>query len=410
MTAKEKRPLLVVDDEVNILHSLYDLLRLDYTVYTAQSGPEAMKILAENEVSVVMTDQRMPEMTGTEFLAQIKDRYPDIIRLVFTGYADVRAVIDAINDGNVYRYITKPWEPEDLKAVIAQAMEQHQLLADRKRLMAELKEANDSLQRANEELQHANAELKELDRLKSVFIDIASHELRTPVFVISGFARLLARKGEKTRELNSILESADRLGSIVVNMAKLMETGGWENILQTQEKDMREMVERAVTQVKPFADMRHQHLEIKTDPTLPEIEVDPPLIHDILVNLLMNAIKFTPDEGRITVEARHSRKPGYVDLLVSDTGIGIPPEELEHIFRKFFGTFDTSHHTSGEYEFGRRGIGLGLSVVQKFVEMHGGSVSVESEVNVGSTFTVTLPIRQPSRVEEPSEQEVTQPK
>jgi len=400
MTAREKQPLLVVDDEVNILHSLYDLLRLDYTVYTAQSGPEAIKILEEHEVHVVMTDQRMPEMTGTEFLAQIKERYPDIIRLVFTGYADVRAVIDAINEGNVYRYITKPWEPDELKAVIAQAMEQYQLLADRKRLMEELKDANESLQAANDDLEHANRELKELDRLKSVFIDIASHELRTPVFVISGFARLLARRGaEPSRELNSILESADRLGSIVVNMAKLMESGGWDHLLRPQEREVREIVERAVAQVKPFVDIRHQHLEAKVDPSLPPIQVDPPLIQDALVNLLMNAVKFTPDEGRITIEARPSHRPGFIELVVSDTGIGIPPDELGHIFRKFFGTFDTSHHTSGEYEFGRRGIGLGLSVVRKFVEMHGGTVDVQSEVNVGSTFTINLPIKQPEEAE-----------
>ncbi len=392
MTAKEKRPLLVVDDEVNILHSVHDLLRLDYEVYTAQSGADGLKVLEENEVCVVMADQRMPEMTGTEFLAEVKERYPDIVRLVFTGYADGRAVIDAINEGNVYRYVTKPWDPEELRGVIAQAMDQYQLVADRKMLVEQLQEANESLQKANVDLRDAFAELKKLDRLKSVFVDIASHELRTPVFVISGFARLLARRmKEPAKELRSILDSADRLGAIVVNMAKLMESEDWEHALARENIPVAEIVEGAVRQVSPFVEMRHQHLETEVPPELPPLDVERPLIIDALVNLLMNAIKFTADEGHITIRAKRSEKEGFVDISVSDTGIGIPPEELPHIFRKFFGTFDTSHHTSGEYEFGRRGIGLGLSVVHRFVEIHGGKVSVESEVGVGSTFTISLP-------------------
>jgi len=391
MTPKEKRPLLVVDDEVNILHSLYDLFRLDYKVYTARSGPEAMRILEENEVHVVMTDQRMPEMTGTEFLAQVKRLYPDVIRLVFTGYADVRAVVDAINEGNVYRYITKPWEPEELKTIIAQAMEQHALLMERKRLVEELEQTNERLRATNENLKRANQELKELDRLKSVFIDIASHELRTPVFVISGFARLLARQQKQpSKELRSILESSDRLGQIVLNMAKLMEAEEWRHVLVRHPVAVRELVDKAVSEVLPFVEMRHQHLEVKVPDDLPQLEVEAPLIIDAIVNLLMNAVKFTPDEGRITVEA--SQDGEFASVSVADTGIGIPPEELPYIFTKFFGTFDTSHHSSGEYEFGRRGIGLGLSVVRKFVEMHGGKVSVSSEPGVGSTFTISLPI------------------
>jgi len=392
MISKEKRPLLVVDDEINILQSLYDLFRLDYTVHTARSGEEAMRIIDENEIHVVMTDQRMPGMTGTEFLAQLKEYKPDIIRLGFTGYADVRAVIDAINEGNVYRYISKPWDPEELKSIIAQAMEQYQLLTDRKRLMNDLKAANESLQRANEELQKANERLQELDRLKSVFIDIASHELRTPVFVISGFARLLARQSaEPRKELKSIIDSSDRLGAIVMNMAKLMETEDWKHLLEKKPVPPMELVDRAVSQVRPFVDIRRQHLSVNVAEGLPEVDVEPPLIVDAIVNLLMNAVKFTPDEGHITIEAAMSDKPRMVRISVSDDGIGIPPEELPHIFTKFFGTFDTSHHSSGEYEFGRRGIGLGLSVVRKFVEMHGGSVSVESEVGVGSKFTILLP-------------------
>ena len=188
-----------------------------------------------------------------------------------------------------------------------------------------------------------------------------------------------------------IIDSAKRLANIVVNMAKLMESEEWEPPLARQHVSPGELVESAVGQVQPFVEMRGQYLHTDISEGLPVVDVEPPLIVDALVNLLMNAVKFTRDGGSITVEARPGAKEGFVDIAVSDTGIGIPPEELPHIFRRFFGTFDTSHHTSGEYEFGRRGMGLGLPVVRRFAEMHGGEVNVESEVGVGSTFTISLP-------------------
>jgi signal transduction histidine kinase len=272
-------------------------------------------------------------------------------------------------------------------------MEQYQLLAERHRLVNELKDANESLQKANDDLQAANNQLRELDRIKSVFIDIASHELRTPVFVISGFARLLERQGTcPQKELRSIIDSAERLSSIVLNMAKLMESDEWERKLDTKPERMSELIDCAMSQVQPFIGMRNQQMDVDLADDLPEVEVQAPLIVDAIVNLLTNAIKFTPDEGLIKLQAR-SGSNGTVDLSVTDTGIGIPEDELPHIFKRFFGTFDTSHHSSGEYEFGRRGIGLGLNVVKRFVEMHGGSVDVKTTQGKGSTFTISLPAR-----------------
>src|SRR5205823_843477 len=106
-----------------------------------------------------MTDQRMPEITGVEFLSKIRGEYPDAVRLLFTGYADIRAVIDAINQGNVYRYITKPWDPDELQTVIREAMERYDLLVERKRLLAMLQVQNRELERKNVELRRAS-ELK----------------------------------------------------------------------------------------------------------------------------------------------------------------------------------------------------------------------------------------------------------
>src|ERR1043166_2400344 len=104
-----KPPILVVDDEPEILYSLRGLLRMEFDVHTAESGQEAIEVLRQQPVQVVMTDQRMPGMTGVELMRQVQGEWPEAIRMVFTGYADIKAVIDAINLGHIFRYITKPW-------------------------------------------------------------------------------------------------------------------------------------------------------------------------------------------------------------------------------------------------------------------------------------------------------------
>src|SRR5437763_12288201 len=165
MPTPRRHAVLVVDDEPDVVQSVKDLLRLDYDVFTATKAADGLKILEQRPIDVVMSDQRMPEMSGVEFLQRVKDPHPDATRLLFTGYADIHAVIDAINQGNVYRYIQKPWDPDELQTVIREACERHDLIVQRKELLAELEKTNKDLLEANE--------------LKAAFIQVASHELRT---------------------------------------------------------------------------------------------------------------------------------------------------------------------------------------------------------------------------------------
>ena len=140
MAQSTKHSILVVDDEPEILYSLRGLLRMEFEVHTAESGREAIRILQQQPVHVVMSDQRMPEMTGVELLSQVQGEYPDAIRMVFTGYADIKAVIDAINQGHIFRYITKPWDPDELRAVLHQACEEYDRIVERKRLLTDLRD------------------------------------------------------------------------------------------------------------------------------------------------------------------------------------------------------------------------------------------------------------------------------
>src|SRR5207249_933664 len=111
--ATPKHSVLLVDDEPEILFSLRGLLRREFELFTAESGPQALELLKSHATHVIMSDQRMPGMTGIELLRQTRLHYPAAIRIVFTGYADIKAVIDAINEGHVYHYLTKPWDPDD---------------------------------------------------------------------------------------------------------------------------------------------------------------------------------------------------------------------------------------------------------------------------------------------------------
>jgi DNA-binding NtrC family response regulator len=136
--ATGKPPILVVDDEPDILFSLQALLRNDFEVHTAESGAEALEVLRHTPVHVIMSDQRMPAMTGAELLSRAKCECPRAVRLIFTGYADLKAVIDAVNRGEIYRYLTKPWDPDDLLAVLKDACARYEADAERDRLLADV--------------------------------------------------------------------------------------------------------------------------------------------------------------------------------------------------------------------------------------------------------------------------------
>src|SRR3989337_762277 len=137
--ANPKHPILIVDDEPEMLYSLKDLLRYEFEVHTARSGADALELLKTQPIHLIMTDQRMPEMTGVEVLRQGKCEYPAAIRVIFTGYADTAALVDPLNQGNAYRFVAKPWDPEELQATLREACVAYDRIVERRRLMRELR-------------------------------------------------------------------------------------------------------------------------------------------------------------------------------------------------------------------------------------------------------------------------------
>ncbi|MBU1172654.1 MAG: response regulator [Proteobacteria bacterium] len=166
-----RHSVLCVDDEINILNSLKRLLRKEnYTLLTASSGKEGLDILEKNDVHLVMSDQRMPEMSGTEFLAEIKEKYPDVIRIILTGYTEVDAMTESINRGHIYKFFLKPWNDENLRLEISKALEQYDLIKANEELTR-------TIIRQNEELKHMNDKLEEKVRHRTQELVIRNQAL-----------------------------------------------------------------------------------------------------------------------------------------------------------------------------------------------------------------------------------------
>jgi len=385
MVADQRHTILVVDDEADVVKSVQDLLRLDYRVLGTTRAADAVEILSREEVHVVMSDQRMPGMTGVEFLKRVRGEHPEAVRLLFTGYADIRAVIDAINQGSVYRYIAKPWDPDELQTIIREACERYDLLVARKQL-------TEQLQRKNAELEASNAELLQANALKRAFIQVASHELRTPLAILLGLTSLARQPGGMEGAddyLGRIQAAVQRLDHLVEQIVAMLQAGAFDHVLDRSPVMVAVLLAQAVDDVRPFAARRGQRLEMEIDGELGSGDYDAAKIRDSLDHLLLNAIKFTPDGGAIHIKAREA--DGGIEVQVVDEGIGIEPAVMARLFQPFFTGFDALHHSSGQFEFKRRGLGLGLCIAKAFVEMHGGRLSASSEVDRGSTFTLWLP-------------------
>lgn len=254
----------------------------------------------------------------------------------------------------------------------------------------ELMASKEELGRKNEDLTNANLRLRELDRLKSVFLSNMSHELRTPLTAIVGFSELLIDKvmGEMSQEqvdaMENILTSAQHLLNLINDILDISKIEAGKMELQPEAFQPEAVIYLVRRTVSPLVERKKLTLNIKTAEGIPDIYADPGKIKQILLNLVGNAIKFTPEGGAITIGAEF--KDNCLVLSVADTGIGIKPEDREKIFLEFQQLDDTASRGSG-------GTGLGLTLTKRLTELHGGRIELESEAGKGSKFTVYIPRR-----------------
>ena len=277
-----------------------------------------------------------------------------------------------------------------------------------------MEDAYAELQQKNETLAKAVERLQELDKIKSNFLATVSHELRTPLTSVIGYSEMLLEGiagdlNEEQRDyVKTVMEKGEQLLGIITSILDISRIEAGRVTLDRQAFPLRDVVDVALSTVVPAA--RRKDVTVRADfaPNLPALYADRDKVRQILINLLGNAVKFTPNNGEVVVRAqlsplwppdvsraaaaagnggteeRHSNARG-LRIAVSDSGIGIPPEAQAKVFEPFFQVDNTSTRAYG-------GTGLGLSIVRSFTEAHGGAVWVESTPGQGSTFYFTLPI------------------
>lgn len=247
------------------------------------------------------------------------------------------------------------------------------------------------LRRANLQLEAANAELRALDELKSKFVAIAAHELRTPLASILGYVEFIINDPVATmhpdhaKGVNIIGKSAKRLHAITSNLLDVTRIEAGRIELTLQSLNLPDIVEEVVTQLQPEIVQKQHHFRLEKQPFLPPVLCDETRTAQIFSNLLSNAIKYTPAQGRIAISLHHSPQEEAIIAAVSDTGIGIPAKDLQNIGKNFF-------RASNVHLSKANGAGLGLGITRSLVELQGGRFWIESSPGHGSTFYLTIPV------------------
>ncbi|OGO04701.1 MAG: hypothetical protein A2Y73_01275 [Chloroflexi bacterium RBG_13_56_8] len=235
-----------------------------------------------------------------------------------------------------------------------------------------------------QEIQNAYRRLAELDHLKSEFISIAAHELRSPLAVALTYSALLQEEamGPMREHLAQVVQAAMQLKSIIDEMVSLQRIDTGETPITITDFEMNTTIVGILEELGLLADRKGQRIDVDLPPDLPRVRADQQCTHLILSNLLSNAIKFTPEGGLIRISAEV--EDGRVIVAISDTGVGIPPEELEKIFDRFYQVEDSLRRAHA-------GIGLGLAIAREMAELIDAKIWVESKVDKGSTFYLSLP-------------------
>lgn len=513
----KKYTILLIDDELANLEALTRLLEEEYDVIKAENGFEALNILKDEscskKINLIISDQRMPGMTGVELLKQTISIVPNAIRIILTGFMDVKDIIDSINEGHIYKFLLKPLEADELLISVKRALETYELKMKNVKLIDELKQTNKKLKKSevylstifnsvsdailihdfngiivnvndtanrlygylydeligmsikdiisknspyiyddilklindrkknkintpvtleaisidknhkefwvesnsraiifNEQkaiiatvrdiTERKNTELKskeealELEKLRTEFFANISHELRTPLNIILGVIQILKRDlldKEKPIDKGKIINNIDierqncfRLLRLINNLIDSTKLDAGHFQIDMINCNIVSVVEEITLSVAGYISNNNINLIFDTDVEEKIIACDPDKIERIMLNLLSNCIKFTDDDGSIFVNIFDGEE--YITLSVEDTGIGIPEEKVEIIFDRF-------RQVDKSFTRNYEGSGIGLSLVKSLVEMHDGTISVESKHGVGTKFTIKLPVK-----------------
>lgn len=382
----DKHKILYVDDDKENLRTFRRLFRKQYEVLLAESGEEGLQLLQNHfPVPVIITDQRMPEMTGIEFLDHSIRISPGSIRMIITGFTDVQALIDAINTGRVYRYITKPWDEQELYVTIKRAIESYELKKSNDQLLRDLQRKHQDLERSYTTLQETQKKLIQSEKLASIgrLASRIAHELRNPIQGIRMGIELLKQDLVGVPESDELRESCrttlqhidQEIVAVNTIIQDLLEYAR-EMKFDYTETDLNSLIEGVLFNLAEKIAERRITVNL-CDGDVGLFIADGIRIRQVMLNLVQNAIEAMEEEGTLTITtAAHNDKA--VSIAVQDTGCGMTAEQQQRIFEPFFTTKD-------------KGVGLGMSIVHKIIEAHGGAIQVDSQKGAGTCLTIVLP-------------------
>jgi signal transduction histidine kinase len=358
LKSDSKIKVLYVDDEANNLLAFQAGFRRLYEIHTASTVAEGLNVLNQHEIHVILADQRMPKITGVEFFSIVRRAHPDPMRILITGYSDIEALVDAINSGEIFRYIKKPWDELELKTAIQNAYEIYTTRLALKNKIRELERTNDELNR---------------------FVYSTSHDLRAPLANILGILNV-AKLQPASEDNNVFFEMIEGC----VNKMDLFIHKIIEYYKGIRVDDVNELVDfkTLVGDSISLCNMQNPQLVFTTKIDQPvEFRSDNFRLSLILNNLISNAVKYQREDEKhpkVAIEVLVNEDEAVVHI--EDNGVGIIDEHLNKIFQIFFRSTDY-----------RNGLGIGLYIVKEALTRIGGEINVSSEFGKGTRFTLRAP-------------------
>jgi signal transduction histidine kinase len=389
-----KQAIICVDDEDIILEALKDQLgpffENQFLIETSTTAEEALVIydeLVENgyKVPVVISDYLMPTMRGDEFLIKIHERNPNILKILLTGHANIEGITNAINNANLYRFIPKPWDRDDLILTVREAIRSFIQELEIRRKNVELQEINDHLEMLVAE---RTKELATANATKDKFFSIIAHDLKNSFNGLLGYSNILLSDfdsfGDKDKinmisAIKQVSESTYKLLQNLLDWARV-QTGVIP--FNPEKIQMNALLQDEFTMQRKLGEQKKIRMAIDmVDNVL--VEADHNMVSTLVRNILSNAVKFTRSEGSVVLTLRTTKTEA--EIVVKDSGIGISKENLAKLFQvnENFKTFGTNNE---------EGTGLGLILCKEFILKNRGDIAVNSEIGVGTEIRVRLPL------------------
>jgi signal transduction histidine kinase len=389
----EKQTILCVDDEEIILEALQEQLDScfdgEYNIETSDSGEDALEYFEEliaegKQIPVIISDYIMPGMKGDELLKRIHELSPGSLKILLTGQASIEGISNAINNAQLYRYIAKPWDKDDLVLTVKEAiksfLQEIKIRKQNEELLILNASLEDQVAKRTEELRLANAS-------KDKFFSIIAHDLKSPFNALLGLSEIMIENWEvlpdedKMEFIKDINESSKSTFNLLKNLLEWTRSQTGRITVEPDKFYPAEIVDENFKVLRQHAESKKITIENNVDTTF-SCYADKNMISTVFRNLISNAIKFTHPDGKIIISS--AEKNGFYSFCIKDDGIGMDEETQKELF-----TLSNKSQRTGTSK--ESGTGLGLILCKEFIEKNNGEISVTSKKNEGSTFCFTLP-------------------